>query len=176
VAKFSANDFKKSWHGWGVNSAMWDLGQSGNYHKFTSADGAKMPKGEYILQINDEWYDNKMNLSANADLKKQTIRLASPVKVGIDVMTEDQAIRVLSMGKAKMKNKGMACPAYNSAALGTGKTLSELVDLAVAAGQTEFMFSQTQGHWNAYYCKAGTYTPSAGWSGHMNIFEVMTPA
>lgn len=56
LAKYSSSDFNKSWHGWGVNSNLWSIGQSGNYHMFTKEkDGAKIPKGEYILRFSAEW-------------------------------------------------------------------------------------------------------------------------
>lgn len=111
--KFDGTEFKTNWGGYTVDAAMWDLGQPGNAKIFTAADGSKMPAGEYILQISNEWNANTSD-SRYTDLKKQTIRLASPVKVGIDAMTEDQAMRVLSKGKARLSNKGKACPGYNS--------------------------------------------------------------
>lgn len=65
--KYDGKQFSKSWGGLSVNKAMWDLGQSGNWHKFTSKDGAKMPKGEYVLKITEKWSPN--TTGDYADLK-----------------------------------------------------------------------------------------------------------
>lgn len=43
--------FSKSWHGWGVHSGMWDLGDTGNNKLFTAADGDKIPAGAYLLRV-----------------------------------------------------------------------------------------------------------------------------
>ena len=60
-----------------VEPERWSVGQEGNYHSFTSADGAVLPKGEYILEVKNLWFPETENYPYN-ELKKQTLRLASP--------------------------------------------------------------------------------------------------
>lgn len=55
VAKYDGKQFEKSWSGFAVDPNLWDVGQSGNYHMFTKTDAAKIPKGEYILEVKAEW-------------------------------------------------------------------------------------------------------------------------
>jgi len=148
------------------------MGQSGNWHSFTKADGDKIPKGEYILEINDEWKAGS-NAAGNTDLKKQTLRIASPVKVAFENVTHKQAIRTLSMGKADWVQKA-TCPSYTTRSMGKGKSLSEYAVLAKAAGATQFMYSLDQQTWDAYWCKDSEITAksNADWGNLMDIYKV----
>lgn len=55
----STNKFNAKWSGWGLSSTSnsWSEGSSGaNYYLFTKElNGAKIPKGEYVLTINAVW-------------------------------------------------------------------------------------------------------------------------
>ena len=137
LEKYDGNQFAPSWHGWGVEYNLWDIGQAGNYHMFTTTDAAKIPKGEYILQVKAEW---GAETEANPVLKDMNLLVASPTSVMLDLVSDADAIKVLSMGKATLNADG-SCPAYNSRKLGSGKTLAEYADLAKAKGASQFMWA-----------------------------------
>ena len=87
---------------------------------FTKTDAAKIPKGEYILEVKAEW-DAKTE--ANPVLKQMNLMVASPAKVTVESLSDDDAIKALSLGKASKNGKG-ACDAYGSRHLGTGKSMA----------------------------------------------------
>jgi len=159
-----------------ANAAMWDIGQYGNWHSFSSADATSIPAGEYILEVNNEWGAETANAPYD-ELKKQTLRIASPVKASIENMTHSQAIRALSKGKADWFAKGV-CPAYTSRDMGAGKSLAEYATLTAAAGASQFAVSLDQAGWSAYWCEKGTFTPDlTNFSGLMDIYDVLpTPS
>jgi len=66
---YAGTEFRKVWSGFMADKLLWDIGQSGNWHSFTKADGNKIPKGEYILEVNNEWY-TETNASPYSELKK----------------------------------------------------------------------------------------------------------
>lgn len=47
------NAFSEAWHGFGAHAAMWDLGDSGNWHLFKT--GSTIPAGDYVIKINADW-------------------------------------------------------------------------------------------------------------------------
>ena len=173
LEKYDGNQFAPSWHGWGVDSNLWDVGQSGNYHMFTKTDAAKIPKGEYIIQVKAQW-DAKTE--ANPILKDMNLLVASPTSVMLDLVSDADAIKVLSMGKATLNADG-ACDAYTSRKFDSGKTLAEYADLAKAAGASQFMYAMENAAWGAYWCDKGKYTlDKANFSGLMSIYDVLDPA
>ena len=137
VEKYDGNQFAPSWHGWGVEANHWDIGQSGNKHMFTTADAAKIPKGEYIIQVKARWY---AKTEANPLLKDMNLLVASPTPVMLDLLSDADAIKVLSRGKATLNADG-SCPAYGSRKLPSGKTMAEYADLAKAKGASQFMYA-----------------------------------
>jgi len=172
LEKYDGNQFAPSWHGWGVDSNLWDVGQSGNYHMFTKTDAAKIPKGEYIIQVKAQW-DAKTE--ANPILKDMNLLVASPTSVMLDLVSDADAIKVLSMGKATLNADG-ACDAYTSRKFDSGKTLAEYADLAKAAGASQFMYAMENAAWGAYWCDKGKYTlDKANFSGLMSIYDVLDP-
>jgi len=169
---YDGNQFAPEWHGWGVESNLWDIGQAGNYHMFTTTDAAKIPKGEYILQVKAEW---GAETEANPVLKDMNLLVASPTSVMVDLVSDADAIKVLSMGKATLNAVG-ACPAYSSRKFDSGKTLAEYSDLAKAAGASQFMYAMDNAAWGAYWCDKGAYTLDASnFSGLMSIYDVLDP-
>lgn len=165
MAAYDGQEFKKNWSGLTADANLWDIGQSGNWHSFPeSANDKKMPKGEYILQVRNTW-SNALDWAGYGDLKNQTLRIASPVKVAFENMSKDDAIKSLSMGKVGYSVKG-SCPAYNSRSLGPNKSLAEYAALAKAKGATQFMHALDQPQWGAYWCEKGAFTPNPNdWSG-----------
>jgi len=150
----------------------WDIGGAGNSHSFTKADGSMIPAGEYVLELLNTW-NAAANQSPYDELKKQTLRLASPVKVAVEAMTHSQAIRALSKGTVDWSQKG-SCPAYIARDMGAGKSLAEYAALATAAGASQFAVSLDQKGWSAYWCDKGAFTPDLNnWSGLMDIYDVL---
>ena len=98
---------------------MWDLGDAGNQKIFTSADVAKIPQGQYVLTISPSW------MTSEPLLKELTMRVTSGAKVAIDQISDADYSTIISGGIASMKETGKSCPAYNSAALGTGLSLAQ---------------------------------------------------
>jgi len=137
VEKYDGNQFAPSWHGWGVEANHWDIGQAGNKHMFTTADAAKIPKGEYIIQVKAQW---RGQTAANPVLKDMNLLVASPTPVMLDLLSDADAIKVLSRGKATLNADG-SCPAYGSRKLPSGKTMAEYADLAKAKGASQFMYA-----------------------------------
>jgi len=140
VQTYDGNQFAPSWGGWGVERNLWDVGQSGNHHMFTTADAAKIPKGEYIIQVKAQW---RGQTAANPVLKDMNLLVASPTPVMLDLLSDADAIKVLSRGKATLNADG-SCPAYGSRKLPSGKTLAEYADLAKAKGASQFMYAMEQ--------------------------------
>lgn len=137
---------------------MWDLGDKGNHHLISKVEGstpdtaAKLPAGNYIMEMVPDW---KPYVASYPVLKQITYRVSSATQLNADNLTGDQAISLMTNGRAKFDSahKGKSCSMWMHTALDGSLSINDMVTKALAKGATHLYVqpfdrsSKNRGYW-----------------------------